>query len=634
MAVKNKEKKKSEKSKESSYLEYLPKLSRRGFLAAAGIGALAGLTGCLKFGEEKPTAAPAAAPAAPPKHEVPPGEWDEYYGFWSGGHSGEVRILGIPSMRALKRLPVFNFDCTTGWGITEYSKKIMGTKYRTGDTHHVHLSYTDGTYDGRYAYVNDKLHARLARIRLDYMEVDAILELPNAQGTHGIFPQRAPRTGYVFCNSEFQLPQPNDGRDMDVREKYYGMHTAVDGETMELKWQVMTDGNQDLCATDYKGKYSMATCYNSEKGFTLEDMMAKDRDYLIVFNLSRIERAIKNGEYMSVGKSPIPVVDGRKTSPLFGEAVIHIPVPKSPHGVNVSPDGKYAICSGKLSPTCTVVDLAKVDEVFAGRLKPEEAIVAQPELGLGPLHTVFDGRGNAYTSIYIDSVVCKWNIEKAIRQYKGENVDPIIDKIDIHYQVGHVNASMSETKEADGRYLVSLNKFSKDRFLPVGPMHPDNDQLIDISGEKMVLLKDEPVWPEPHDCVIVKRDIILPVVKKVDDPARYPNRVGADENRVERVGERKVNVYMTSLAPKFGLTEIRVKEGDEVTLTITNLDTVEDLSHGLAIPKHDVNILINPGQTHVVKFTAGEPGVYWYFCTWFCHALHLEMRGRLLVEPR
>lgn len=580
------------------------------------------------------------APAAPDAHasnktHVPPGKHDDYYGFWSGGQSGEVRILGVPSMRELKRIPVFNRDSATGWGQTDFSKALL--KGRTmGDTHHVHLSYTDGTYDGRYAYVNDKATARLARIRLETMETDKIVDIPNSQGTHGIFPQRH-KTGLVLCNSEFRTPMPNDGRDMDDPKKYAAMHTAIDGETMEVKWQCMVDGNLDLCATDYTGDYSFACCYNSEGGVTLEEMMGADQDWVWCFNLKAIQAAVDAGKTMTVGTSKAPVVDARGGD---NEFVVRVPVPKSPHGVNISPDGKYAVMCGKLSPTVTVVEISRLADVFAGKIKVADAVVAQPEVGLGPLHTAFDGRGNAYTSIFLDSVMTKWNIDKAIRAYKGEQVDPIVAKLDVHYQVGHTNASMSETKEADGKWLVALCKFSKDRFLPVGLLHPENDQLIDISDDKLDLIHDGPTAPEPHDAVIVRKDLIktIKVQDRKDDRFKMYEEWAAkdgvklmDDNKVIRDG-KKVRVYMISQAPKFGLTEVRVKSGDEVQFIVTNRDSVEDLAHGLCVTQHDVNFLINPQDTQSATFTAGEPGVYWYYCTWFCHALHLEMRGRLIVE--
>jgi len=567
--------------------------------------------------------------------DVPPGKLDDYYGFWSGGQSGEIRILGIPSMREIKRIPVFNRESATGWGRDDWSRELLGGR-ESGDTHHVHLSYTDGTYDGRYVFVNDKANARLARVRCDLMEVDAVVDIPNAQGTHGIFPQRH-KTGLVLCNSEFRTPQPNDGRDLDDPSKYGAMHTAIDGETMQVKWQVLVEGNMDLCATDYEGKYSFATCYNSEGGVTIEKTMAADRDHLYVFNLAAIERAVAQGKTIRVGDGKVPVVDARGKD---GPYVVRIPVPKSPHGVNIDPTGRYAVAAGKLSPTVSVVDIRKLDDVFAGKIAPRDAIVAEPELGLGPLHTAFDGRGNAYTSIFIDSVITKWNIAKAIEAYSGASADPVIQKLDVHYQVGHTNASMSETKEADGKWLIALCKFSKDRFLNVGPLHHENDQLIDISGETMRLVHDGPAYPEPHDCVLVRRDLIHPVktVPRSGPRIEYYERI-AKKDGVDLLGKaqvirdgRKVRVYIPSAAPAFGLTEFRVKSGDEVQVFVTNLDSVEDLSHGFCMSKHDVNFLINPRGTNSMTFVAGPPGVYWYYCTWFCHALHLEMRGRMIVE--
>ncbi len=614
--------------------------SRRGFLRATALlmggGAVAwGMNGC--GDPDKPPAGGGLGEHTEPSGQnahVAPGELDDYYGFWSGGQSGEIRILGVPSMRELKRIPVFNRDAATGWGRTDWSKQLLGGT-DSGDTHHVHLSYTDGTYDGRYVYVNDKASARLARVRCAIMEVDAIVDIPNAQGTHGIFPQRH-KTGLVLCNSEFRLPMPNDGRDMDDPSKYAAMHTAIDGEKMEVVWQVMVDANMDLCATDYEGKYSFATCYNSEGAVTLEGMMAADQDWLYVFNLANIQAAVDAGKTITVGDCD-KVIDARGGD---NEFVQRVPIPKSPHGVNVSPDGKYAICSGKLSPTCSVVDIGKLDDVFAGKIKPRDAVVAEPEVGLGPLHTAFDGKGNAYTSIFIDSVMTKWNIAKAIEQYEGADVDPIIEKLDVHYQVGHTNASMSETKEADGKWLVALCKFSKDRFLPTGPLRSENDQLIDMTADKLAVVHDGTAYPEPHDAVIVRADIIRPEkVQDRKDPRFAMYDQWAAEDGVELTKANKVirkdglvRVYMTSQAPNFGMTEFRVKAGDRVQVILTNIDNVEDLSHGFCVCNHDVNMGVNAQDTNSITFDVPKAGVYWFYCPWFCHALHLEMRGRMIVD--
>ncbi|TDP71234.1 TAT-dependent nitrous-oxide reductase [Roseateles toxinivorans] len=625
---------------------------RRKFINTAALASLAGVVACTDKGGSAATATPAAgsaptggAHAASNSTHLKPGELDTYYGLWSGGHTGDMRVLGLPSGREIHRIPCFVPDALVGWGVTNESKKIMGTKadgnlkYTVADSHHTHASYKDGNYDGRYAWINDKINSRIARIRLDYFVCDKITELPNVQGFHGIFPDKRdpvdPAINYttrVFCGAEFSIPLPNTGS--DDASKYRSMFTCVDAESMEVRWQVLIDGNCDLTATSYDGKLAATNQYNTEMGAKYEDMMSAERDACLFFNVARIEAAVKAGKFKTYGDSKVPVVDGTHEANKDAKTALtaYVSVPKNPHGVNASPDQKYFICAGKLSPTGTVIELAKVLDWFDGKLeKLDDAIVAEVELGLGPLHTAFDGRGNAYTTLFLDSQVVKWNVEKAIAFHKGDKTAKyVVDRIDVQYQPGHLNASQSETIAADGKYLAVGCKFSKDRFLPVGPLHPENEQLIDISGEKMVLLADHPVRGEPHDFIIFKRDLVRPKqVYALDD---FPLAIkDPKDSGVVRNG-KKVTVKMTSQAPAFSLREFKLKKGDEVTLILTNLDKVEDLTHGFAIPKYNVNFIVNPQETASVSFVADKPGVYWCYCTHFCHALHLEMRTRMIVE--
>ena len=553
----------------------------------------------------------------------------------------------MPSGRELLRIPCFRPDALVGWGITNESLDVMGRNaqggplYNVADTHHLHASYKDGNYDGRYAWVNDKLNSRIARIRLDYFVCDKITTLPNVQGFHGIFPDKAdpvdPAINYttrVFCGAEFSVPLPNDGTDANTPEKYRSLFTCVDAETMEVRWQVLIDGNCDLTATSYDGKLAATNQYDVEMGVHYEDMMSAERDACLFFNIARIEEAVKAGKFTTYGTSKVPVVDGTQAAnkdPLTA-LTGYVSVPKNPHGVNASPDGKYFICAGKLSPTTTTIELSKVLDWFDGKLQNiDDSIVAEVEVGLGPLHTAFDGRGNAYTTLFLDSQMVKWNVEKAIAYHNGDKTaEYIIDRLDVHYQPGHTNATQSETRAADGKYLAVGCKFSKDRFLPVGPFHPENEQIVDISGDKMVLLADHPVRGEPHDFIIFKRDIIK--TKQVYDLDESPLAIkDPKESGVFRDG-KKVTVKITSQAPAFSMREFTLKKGDEVTLILTNLDKIEDLTHGFAIPKYNIQFVINPLETKSVTFVADKPGVFWAYCSTFCHALHLEMRTRMIVE--
>ncbi|MDZ5812572.1 TAT-dependent nitrous-oxide reductase [Halorubrum sp. AD140] len=606
-------------------------LGRRDFMKAGAVaGAMGSLAGCTSILADEDGEDDGGA-AASGDHTVPPGEHDEYYGFLSGGHTGEIRVVGLPSMRELMRIPVFQAESARGFGHDARTSELLEEAggYTWGDTHHPRVSQTDNDYDGRWLFVNDKANGRMARVDLKYFETDAITNVPNCQGVHGACMQ-LPDTQLVFGVGEFRVPMPNDGRDVDDPDEYGSVLTAIDPETMDIEWQVQVDGNMDNGDGGKEGRWFFATGYNSEEGVTEAEMTRSDRDYVKAFDIPAIWDAVENGDYEEI--SGVPVVDGRKESSLNqGDRPIvrYVATPKSPHGISVTPDGKYAIASGKLDPSCTVIGVEEIAEVD----DPQDAILGQPRIGMGPLHTAYDDRGHAYTTCFIDSVVVKWDYEEAVEAEAGSE-EPVIERHDVHYNPGHLIAAESYTASPQGDYLISLNKLSKDRFLPVGPIHPENDQLFYIGDDDagMQLIKDKPSYPEPHDASVVHKDKIEPA--KTWDPDDYElDFVEEGDESFERVDENTVEIEMWARRNEFAFPEVELREGDEVTIRISNVETTSDVIHSLAIPEYDINLALAPQDTREVTFTADEPGVFWAYCAYFCSALHLEMRSRILVQP-
>ncbi|MGV8415722.1 TAT-dependent nitrous-oxide reductase, partial [Pseudomonas aeruginosa] len=89
-------------------------------------------------------------------------------------------------------------DSATGWGLTNESKRVLGdsARFLNGDCHHPHISMTDGKYDGKYLFINDKANSRVARIRLDVGNGDDAVAFHDVQAIHGLRLQKVPHTRY------------------------------------------------------------------------------------------------------------------------------------------------------------------------------------------------------------------------------------------------------------------------------------------------------------------------------------------------------------------------------------------------------------------------------------------------------
>jgi nitrous-oxide reductase len=577
---------------------------------------------------------------------VPPGDLDEFYLFYSGGHSGQIFVAGIPSMRHIATIPVFTPYPSTGYGFDKETKEMLGG-YTWGDAHHPALSETNGDYDGRWLFINDNANNRIARIDLRDFKVKQILgPIPNLSGNHGsTFVTE--NTEYVTIATRFSVPIPK-GTYVPVEEyakKYHGIVALVevDPKTGEMRMDekhgfqvLMPPFNFDLGDAGKGPSHGWVfwTCYNSERATGILEITASqnDRDYIAAVNWKKAEEYLKAGKYKII--NGVRVIDPKEAPGV----VYLLPCAKSPHGVDVSPDGKWIVGSGKLQSITTVYNFKKMlkaieNKDFVGEedgipvLRYESVREAEVPVGLGPLHTQFDDKGYAYTSLFVESAIAKWKL----------GTWEVVDKIPIAYNIGHLCVPEGDTKHPAGKYVIALNKLSHGRHLSVGPSQPEASQLIDITGEKMRLLYDAFTEPEPHYAQAIRadklKDKVIEVYQKGIDN-KNPNAIWDEKDaKVVRKGNT-VEVWMIAVRSRFQPWKIEVNQGDKVIIHLTNIEQTTDELHGFAICEYNINVVVDPGETKTIEFVANKPGVFPFYCTNFCSALHQEMQGYLLVKPK
>ena len=619
----------------------------------------------------KPGKAGSAVDAdAAKKVYVAPGKYDEIYAFLSGGFSGQIAVYGIPSGRLLKVLPVFSQNPENGYGYSEETKPMLNTSHGFvpwDDSHHPELSKTNGEDDGRWIFINANNTPRIARLNLATFKTVEILELPNIGGNHAS-PFCTENTEYVVGNTRFSEPLDNSNGDVPIssfKQNFKGAVSFVkvdkDKGTMNLAFQLIVPPFDYDLAHAGKGPshdWIFFTCYNTEEAHTLLEVNAsqRDKDFIMAVNWKKAEELIKEGKGTKIQAKYVHNVYNENTHTAtstmenetqtldvtkFPGLVYYMPCPKSPHGIDVTPDGEYMTASGKLAAVIPVfsfkkmlnaIDKKQYDGMIAGDLpvlKYEDVLhgeVKKP--GLGPLHTEFDGKGFGYTTMFVSSEIVKWKID---------NLE-IIDRIPSYYSPGHLSIVGGDSEKPYGKYLLALNKITKDRYLPTGPELAQACQLIDISGNKMKLLLDFPTIGEPHYAQMILADKILKnqvkFFKLEDNKNIYVSRSEKD-TKVTRNGNR-VDVYMTAIRSHLAPDNIEgIKIGDEVYVHVTNLEQDWDVPHGFAIKgNNNAELLIMPGETCTLKWIPGQVGIVPFYCTDFCSALHQEMQGYFRVSPK
>jgi nitrous-oxide reductase len=629
---------------------------------AALLAALATAAGTSACG--KSSAPLGAATDAAARVYVAPGQYDELYAFMSGGFSGNVTVYGLPSGRLLQQIPVFSQYPEKGYGYNEETKAMLNTSYGFipwDDAHHPQLSITDGKADGRWLFINGNNTPRIARLDLTRFETDEIIEIPNSAGGHGS-PYLTENSEYAVSATRFAVPEPQ--QDMSIRDgKFGGMLTFVKIDPksghMSLAYQIHVPGYDYDLARSGKGPsrdWSFFTSYNTEEAKTLLEANAsqKDKDYIAAVNRKAAEQCVAQGKtkdwntpylHNLVGEDGIARSETIKSEKILEVAdcpgvLYFLPTPKSPHGVDVDPTGEFIVAGGKLATTIPVHSFSKMvkaiaDKAFDGDvggipvLKYDAIIAGEVQNpGLGPLHTEFDGKGYAYTSVFISSEIVKFSLT----DFK------VVDRIPTYYSIGHLMIPGGDTEHPYGKYVIALNKITKDRYLPTGPELTQAGQLYDITGDKMKLLLDFPMTGEPHYAQALPASILKDKSLKTyalatsTDP--YVTKSEKDV-KVVRQGN-KVHVYMTAIRSHFLPDNIEgIQVGDSVFFHVTNLEQDWDVPHGFAmLGAQNAELLVMPGQTRTLVWAPLRPGIYPFYCTDFCSALHQEMQGYMRVSAK
>jgi len=572
------------------------------------------------------------------KTYIAPGDLDEYYLFSSGGHSGQIYVYGVPSMRHLSTIPVFTPYPGTGYGFDDDTRAMLGN-LTWGDAHHPALSETAGDYDGRWLFIND-MNGRIARIDLrDFKTKQIYGPVPNVSGNHsGAFV--TPNSEYAMMGSRFSIPIPK-GTVLPL-EKYAtdwkGVLAAIkiDPKTgeMTLGFQIMMppfDYDLGDAGKKVSDGWMFWTCYNAERATGKLEVTStqRDRDYIAAVDWRAAAKAIADGKGDLIGG--VKVLDPKKVPGI----VYLMPCGKSPHGVDVSPDGKWIVGSGKLQGVTTAFNFEKIQTAIKNKdftgdedgipvLKYESIKDAEVPVGLGPLHTQFGPDGWAYTSLFVDSAIAKWKL----------GTWEVVDKVPMSYSIGHLCAAHGDTVNPHGKYLIGLNKLSHGRHLSVGPSQPESSQLVDISEEKMKLLYDAFTEPEPHYAQMIQADKIHPIEVYPKEENHHPLAIwDVKDAGVTRQGN-KVIVKAVEVRSTITPTSVEVNEGDVVTFALTNIEQTTDEIHGFGLLDYNINVTVDPGETKTVTLKADKKGVFPYYCTNFCSALHQEMQGYFIVKPR
>ncbi|MGF1510280.1 MAG: cytochrome C [Myxococcota bacterium] len=595
------------------------------------------------------------AQIAAAKTFVPTGAHDTHLILYATGTSGRLAVAGLPSMRILKYVGVFTPEPWQGFGYDDesmdliYESRREDLVYSYGDSGQPALSETKGRYDGKALFFVDGANGRVAVLHLDDFETKQIVTNPVFRSS-SVDGAVDPETRYLLQTSRFPEIPGGAFEELDSNfgarlrggltlwryERGSGDHGGRIGNegsfTVLLPPYLQSQTDAGKAVT--KGKiYTVAACAQPPSAFAGMDRCPEGAPGILhVVDVLRAQAAAQQSS-LRIGSQVVVDLE----SAVERGVLKQYELPPAPRRIGISPDGRRAVVTHEVGAEVTIVELTRLDEL-ADRAKLdafgvptvalEELKLLEAQVGGPSVDVTFSGPQDAFVSVHEPPRIVRIHLDTGRTQAS----------IDLETPPGRLTFPGGRSAEPKGTYLVSMNKSPSGRLPGVGPHKPMNPMLFDVAEGEITPLYEGSV-PQATDLagLALSADLLDPIVRypagtdtRTNELAPYATLPGNE--RVEREGNR-VHVFGTLIRSHITPEITEVEVGDVVTFHLTNLEQAQDQTHGFTVSTYNVHGSWEPGKVASVTFTADREGIFPYYCTEFCSALHLEMMGYLLVRP-
>lgn len=544
----------------------------------------------------------------------PSGGRDEYLAFFGTGVSGRLAVMAIPSMKILKYVAVFSAEAWQGFSFDDESKRIIQkssrdeVNYTFGDMGSPALSLTNGEQNGKALFVGDGSNARLGLVDLKEYETKQVVTNPIFKNSN---PDVAISSNTKYVVQTTKYPVALDDTNPSI----------VSGATF---WRINEIKNEEHGGYFIDEASSFSVLLPADQ--LSSPAMGRGKNENLMISISQAEEPFLNIIDWSKADSLLAT----KTKKINNHLVLsqdvattsgilsRFKLPAGSNNVVISGDGQYLAITNKVNPT---IGLIKIDELLSGSL---------PKLinvGGVSVDAAFTDK-NLYVTVNDPYQIAKISL--------ADGTVSLTHKLD--FPVGKILIPEAGTKSAIDRYAIVTNHMPYGRFTRIGPQQGLSVQLIDLRDGAIKSLYDASIPQSTRLSAVA-------MSTKVNDPV-YRYKIGtnprtgliseykanAGNERVVRDGNR-VHVYATVIRSHINPDSIEVDQGDLVTIHLTSNEQSKDTTHGFTIDTYNVHGSFEPGKTASLTFLADRAGVFPFYCTEFCSALHLEMQGYLLVRP-